>query len=156
IRATIRDRFNIPLAINKISYQATVLYSQLNDIPSSAWETDATGKRVKIFKRKEHVRKLAQLLANVLGLNADRIEDLIYAKASYYMQVPYVIKDDLTEKEYYRLKILEKDWPGLHLRRLPKRFYPKGRLAGDVIGYMGAINRLEYEKILHEMKALEE
>jgi cell division protein FtsI/penicillin-binding protein 2 len=156
IRATIRDRFNLPLAINKISYQATVLYAQLREIPSIAWEKDATGKRTKVFKRKMYIHQLAQLLAKELGLDAERIEDLIHAKASYYSQVPFVIKDDLSEQEYYRLKMLEKDWPGLHVRYLPKRYYPRGRVAADVIGYMGAINRLEYEKILHEMKALEQ
>ncbi len=38
---------------------------------------------------------------------------------------------------------------------LPKRVYPRGRVAGDIIGYMGAIDRREYENILHEMRALE-
>lgn len=156
VRATIRDRFNIPLAINKISYQATLLYSQLRDIPSVIWEKDDAGKRIKIFKRKAYIQALAQLLAHELGLEAERVEDLIHAKASYYSQVPFVLKDDLTEREYYRLKALEKDWPGLHVRHMPKRHYPKGRVGADVIGYMGAINRQEYEKILHEMKALED
>lgn len=156
VRATIRDRFNIPLAINKISYQATLLYSQVRDIPSIAWEKDAEGKRTKVYKRKAYIQDLAHLLSRELGLEAERVEDLIHAKASYYSQVPFVLKDDLTEQEYYRLKILEKDWPGLHVRHMPKRHYPKGRVGADVIGYMGAINRQEYEKILHEMKALEQ
>ena len=156
IRSTIRDRFNLALAINKISYQATILYSQLRDIPAFTWQKDATGKRIKIFKRREYIHKLSQLLADELHLDAERVEDLIHAKASYYSQVPFVIKEDLSEQEYYRLKILEKDWPGLHLRRLPKRYYPRGRVAADVVGYMGAINRPEYEKVLHEMKALEQ
>lgn len=155
-RATIRDRFNLPLAINKISYQATVLYSQLRDIPAFTWQKDASGKRTKVFKRKEYIHQLSQLLANELHLDAERIEDLIHAKASYYSQVPFVIKEDLNEQEYYRLRILEKDWPGLHVRYSPRRDYPRGRVAADVIGYMGAINRSEYEKILHEMKALEQ
>lgn len=156
IRASIRDCFNCPLAINKISYQAAILYAQLRDIPSVVWEKDEAGKRIKIFKRKIYIHQLAQLLSNQLNLDSERVEDLIHAKASYYSQVPFVIKDDLTEQEYYRLKILEKDWPGLHVRHLPKRHYPKGRVAADVIGYMGAINRPEYEKILHEIKALEQ
>jgi cell division protein FtsI/penicillin-binding protein 2 len=155
IRATIRDRFNLPLAINKIQYQGAILYSQLKDIPSIAWEKDVNGKKIKRFKRKEYIKQLTQLLAAELNLDAERLEDLIHAKASYYAQVPFVIKEELTEKEYYRLKILEKDWPGIYARPLPKRYYPRGRVAADVIGYMGAINRQEYEKILHEMKVLE-
>lgn len=155
-RATIRDRFNLPLAINKMAYQATILYSQLRGIPIFTWQKDEKGKRTKIFKRKEYIHQLAQLLAQELQLDAERIEDLIHAKASYYFQVPFIIKDNLSEQEYYRLKILEKDWPGLHVRHQPKRHYPKARVAADIIGYMGSINRTEYEKILHEMKALEQ
>lgn len=156
-RATIRDRFNLPLAINKISYQAAILYSQLRDIPTVGWQKDpVTGKRIRISKRKMYIHELSEILAKELGMEAERIEDLIHAKASYYSQVPFVLKEDLSEKEYYRLKMLEKDWPGIHTRRLPKRYYPQGRIAADVIGYMGAINRPEYEKILQEMKVLEQ
>lgn len=156
IRATIRDRFNLPLAINKTSFQATILYSSLRDIPSVVWKKDDSGKRIKVFKRREYIHQLSQLLSQELHLEAERIEDLIHAKASYYSQVPFVIKDDISEKEFYHLKMLEKDWPGIHMRRVPKRYYPQGRTGADIIGYMGAINRQEYEKILHEMKALEQ
>lgn len=154
IRATIRDRFNIPLAINKTSYQATILYADVKEIPTFVWQKDASGKRIRIFKRREYIRRLSELLGQELLLDADRVEDLIHAKASYYSQVPFVIKEDITEKEYYHLKMLEKDWPGIHMRRVPKRYYPLGSTGADIIGYMGAINRQEYEKILHEMKVL--
>jgi cell division protein FtsI/penicillin-binding protein 2 len=156
IRATIRDRFNIPLAINKISYQATILYADLKDIPTIAWHMDASGKRTKVFKRREYIRQLSELLGRELLLEADRIEDLIHAKASYYSQVPFIIKDDLSENEFYHLRMLEKDWPGMHMRRAPKRYYPQDLTGSDIIGYMGAINRQEYEKILHEMKVLQQ
>ncbi|MBA2367799.1 MAG: hypothetical protein H0V82_02100 [Candidatus Protochlamydia sp.] len=155
VRATIRDRFNLPLAINRVHYQAAILYSQIKDIPSIAWERNEKGEKVKVFKRKAYIRNLARLLADELKLDAERIEDLVHAKASYYSQVPFVIKEEISEEEFYRLKMLEKDWPGIHMRRLPRRFYPRGRTAADIIGYMGAINRQEYEKILHEIKALE-
>jgi cell division protein FtsI/penicillin-binding protein 2 len=154
-RATIRDRFNLPLAVNKISYQATILYSQIQSIAPFGWEIDAIGKKVKIPKRKLYIRRLAEQLAQELHLEADRVEDLIHAKASFYAQVPFVIKEDLSEKEYYRLKMLEKDWPGIYARHLPKRTYPQGRVGADIIGYMGSINRQEYEKILQDIRQLE-
>ena len=154
-RATIRDRFNLPLAINKISYQATILYSQLKDIPSFEWQKDSAGKKIKVFKRKEYIRRLSEKLEEILAMDADRIEDLIHSKASYYSRIPFVLKADLDEKEYYSLKALEKDWPGIHMRILPMRYYPRGKTAADIIGYMGAINRPEYERVLHEMKVLE-
>lgn len=155
-RATIRDRFNTPLAINKISYQAAILYSHLRQIPSFQWEKDPSGKKIKKFKRKEYITQLAQLLGEELNIDASRVEDLIHSKGSFYGQIPFVIKEDLTEKEYYRLKMLEKDWLGIHVQKVPKRHYPKGRIASDIIGYMGAINRQEYDKIMMEIRMLED
>lgn len=155
IRATIRDRFNQPLAINKMAYQATLLYSQLKDIPPFQWGVDADGKKIRVPKRRLYIRELSKKLGHEIGMDPERIEDLIYAKAIYYSQTPFVIKENLSEKEYYRLKILEKEWPGLYARKIPKRTYPLGKIGAELIGYMGAINRPEYEKILHEIKALE-
>jgi cell division protein FtsI/penicillin-binding protein 2 len=155
VRATIRDRFNLPLAINRTHYQATILYSHVKDVPAFAWEINAQGVKIKIPKRKKYIRSLSEKLAEELQLDADRIEDLIHAKASFYSSVPFVIKEDLSEKEFYRLRMLENEWPGIHTRRLPRRHYPRGRTGADIIGYMGAINKKEYEKILHEIKALE-
>lgn len=154
-RATIRDRFNLPLAINKVQYQAAILYSQFRQIPSAEWIKKSDGTRVKRFKRKEYIAGLARMLGNELQLDAERLEDLIHAKASFYYHIPFIIKEDITEGEYYRLKMLEKDWIGLHVQRVPKRTYPKGRIAADIVGYMGAINRQQYETIIQEIKHLE-
>ncbi len=153
-RGTIRDRFNLPLAINKVQYNAGILYSQIRQIPSFSWEYE-NGKRVKRPKRREYIAKLAQLFAEGLNLDPERVEDLIHSKASFYNNLPFVIKEDISESEYYRLKILEKDWLGIHMQRLPKRYYPLGRVAGDIIGYMGAISREEYETVIQEIKTLE-
>lgn len=154
-RGTIRDRYNFPLAINAMQYNATILYSQLKSIPSIKWVTNADGTRTKIFKRKEYIKALSHLIAEELQLDPERLEDLIHAKAALYYNIPYVIKEDISEKEYYRLKMLEKDWVGIQVQKLPKRVYPKGRVAADIIGYMGAINRTEYEKVMSEIRQLE-
>lgn len=154
-RATIRDRFNIPLALNKVQYNLAVLYSQLKQIPTTTWEIGSDGKRKKVFKRKQYIAALSQLLAKELQMDPERIEDLIHAKASFYHQIPFILKDDISEQEYYRLKMLEKDWLGINVQRMPQRHYPLGKVAGDIIGYMGAINRQEYENIIREIKALE-
>jgi len=154
-RGTIRDRFNIPLATNKMSYHAAVVYAQFRNVPSVCWEYDSSGKRVKHYRRKEHIGRLAQLLGTELGMDVDRVEDLIYSKAAFYYQRPFVIKENITEQQYYRLKILEKDWEGLHVLRAPQRAYPFGRVGANVIGYMGAINREEYESIIGEKRELE-
>lgn len=154
-RATIRDRFNIPLAVNKVQYQASILYSQLRSIPSFTWVKDKEGKRIKQFKRKEYIADLSKMLARELQMDAGRLEDLIHAKAAMYYNLPFVIKEDINEKEYYRLKMLEKDWVGIQVQCLPKRTYPLGKVGCDIVGYMGAINRQEYELVVQEIKALD-
>lgn len=153
-RAPIYDRFGTPLAVNKIQYSATILYSQLRQIPSVTWEKDRSGKRIKKFNRKNYIARLSHLLGEELGLEPEKVKDAIHAKASLYYNIPFVLKEDLTEKEYYRLKMLEKDWLGIQVQRKPKRFYPLGKVAGDIVGYMGAISKKEYESILGEMKSL--
>ena len=154
-RATIRDRFNIPLAINKMQYNVAVHYTQIKQIPAITWETDPTGKRVKHFKRKEYITSLSSLLAKELDMDPGRVEDLIHSKAAFFNQIPFLLKEDITERQYYRLKILEKDWPGIGVQHVPHRNYPLGKIGGDILGYMGAINNREYEAIIREIKALE-
>ena len=153
-RGTIRDRFNVPLALNQLRYEAAILYSDLKSVPSVVWEADAKGKKVKIFKRKEYIKNLSRLLADELKLDEGRLEDEIHAKASQFFNVPYVIKENLHEEEYARLKMLAKDWPGLFMRRVGSRIYPKGKLAADVIGYLGAIGKEDYEAIIREREEL--
>lgn len=155
-RGTIRDRFNIPLAVNRIQYNAAILYAPFKDIPAVRWEITPDGRKVKRYKRKEYITQLAQQLGDMLELAPERIEDLIYSKAALYNQIPFVIKEDISEQEYYALKLMELQWPGLQAQRLAKRYYPQKRVAGEIIGYMGAIDRSEYEKLLHEKAWLEE
>lgn len=154
-RGTITDRFGVPLALNKIQYNAAILYYEIRDIPSISWEQDESGKKIKKFARREYINKLAKLLSEELGMDEARVIDLIHAKAALYGSLPFVLKEDIDERSYYRLKMLEKDWPGIHVQRVSKRHYPKGKVAADIIGYMGAINREEYENILSEIQTLE-
>lgn len=153
-RATIRDRFNIPLALNKIQYNAAVCYADVRQIPSVRWKRDETGKRIRVQERVEHIKKLASLLANELQMDPQKIEDTIHGKASLFPHTPFVIKEDLSEKEYYRLKGLEREWAGLYTERTSKRYYPKGKCAADVIGFMGAISAKEYCSIAQELSEL--
>src|SRR5579871_4216685 len=50
-RATIRDRFNIPMALNKIQYNAAICYSDIRQIPSVKWEKNREGKRIRVQAR---------------------------------------------------------------------------------------------------------
>lgn len=155
-RASIRDRFSIPLAINQIRYQATIIYADIRQIPLIGWETGPNGQRIKFSQRKRYISSLAQFLGKELLMDPDRVEDLIYAKASFYAHRPFVLKDDLSEESYYRLKSRESRWPGLVVQAVAKRYYPWHRTGGDLLGYMGTLNEIEYEKILQEIHILEQ
>lgn len=153
-RGTIHDRFGIPLAINKMQYNVSLLYSSIKQVPTVVWEEGSEGIPVKRYKRKEYIKALSSLLAQELAMDEERIEDLIYAKATFYNQIPFVLKTNLSEQQYYRLKMLEKDWPGIHVQISPYRYYPQGENGSDLIGYIGPIDRSEYEAIIGEMKML--
>lgn len=155
-RATIRDRFNIPLALNKVQYNAAVSYAQIKVIPSISYEMDANGKKIKKYKRKEYIANLSRVLGKELSLDSARLEDLIHSKAALLNFAPLTIKEDLSENEYFRLRMLEKDYPGLLAEKTAKRTYPQNLCGCDVVGYMGAISKDEFEKIMSEMHRLKE
>lgn len=155
-RATIRDRFNLPLAMNRVQYNVAIQYSRIREIPAVVWETSPEGIRTKRYKRQEYIRDLAQFLSEELSVKRQDIEDLIYAKAPLYDQVPFPLHYHLSETQYYRLKTRERDWIGLHTTRTPQRYYPMGAVAGDILGYMGAIQKTQLEAIFHERQELQQ
>lgn len=154
-RATIRDRFNIPLALNRIQYNAAVCYADIRQIPTNQWETDTLGKRFRVPSRSNYIKKLSIQLASDLQLDAQMIEDTIHGKASLFPHTPFILKENLSEEEYHRLKMMEKDWVGIRTERGSRRHYPLGRIGSDVIGYMGAISSREYQAIADEIKVLQ-
>jgi cell division protein FtsI/penicillin-binding protein 2 len=154
-RATIRDRFNIPLALNKIQYNAAVCYAQIRQIPSVSWKRDENGKMARVQERMEHIKSLSRILADELDMDPISIEDTIHGKASLFPHTPFTIKEDISEQQYFRLRMLEKDWIGIQMERAFKRFYPHGKTGADIIGYMGAINQKEYLEVAEEMSGLQ-
>jgi len=155
-RGTLIDRFNIPLATNKICYNASLYYNEIAQIPSIGWKEDENGKQIRFSPRREYVQNLSTMLASLLELDADRIEDLIYSKASLFPHAPFLLKTSLSEKEYYHLAALEKDWPGLHAEIGSERFYPQGKCGAEFVGSMGSISSKQYGKIAEEIQSLQE
>jgi cell division protein FtsI/penicillin-binding protein 2 len=155
-RATVRDRFDIPLAVNKMQYNAAVCYAHIREIPSISWVKDEKGKTVRVQPRMEHITHLAQLLGAELDMDPVVIEDTIHGKASLFPHTPFVIKEDISEEQYFRLRMLEKEWLGLQMQRAAKRWYPQGKVACDVLGYLGAISHKKYLGIAEEIHELEE
>ena len=142
-RGAIYDQEGIPLALNHIRYRASVYYAHLRQIPSFAVEKK-DGQTIRRRPRKEHIRQISELLAKELKLDTERVEDLIYSKAALLPHIPFAIKENISEEEYYRLKMLEKNFTGLYAEIAPERFYPQSSTAADAIGYMGAISQKEF------------
>lgn len=154
-RATIHDRFNLPLAINKIQYNAAVCYANIREIPSTLWKKDETGKNICFQARIEHIKALSFLLAKELNMDPIQIEDMIYGKASLFPHTPFVIREDISEEQYFRLRMMEKDWIGIQMQRAAKRFYPQGKVSCDILGYLGAMSQKKYLDIANETRELE-
>ncbi len=134
------------MAVNRISYNAAIYYSQIAEIPRIEWKNHE-----KIYARKEYIRNLSEVLGRTLQLDPERIEDLIHSKAALFPHVPYIIKASLSENEYYRLRMLEKDLPGVHAEISSIRSYPLGKVGCHLIGTMGAISRKQYTEIAKEL-----
>ncbi len=153
-RGPILDRFQIPLATNKVVYNACIRYADIAQIPKIQWMKDKNGKRQRHFSRLSYIQELAKMIGKKLDLHAEEVEDFIHAKAALFPHTSFAIKTDLTEQQYAWLKIAEKDWPGVHAEKGLQRIYPQGRVASHIVGYMGAINAQEYQAILQEQRNL--
>lgn len=153
-RGTIRDRFNFPLATNQTQYNAAILYADIRTIPSISWERDAKGKRKKRMKRRDYIEELATFLGAKLAMDPADIEDTIHGKACLFPHTPFVLKEDISEELFLQLKGAQKEWLGIEMQQTTKRIYPEGKLACDVVGYVGAISDREYRAISDEISVL--
>ncbi|MEX0961401.1 MAG: penicillin-binding transpeptidase domain-containing protein [Simkaniaceae bacterium] len=155
-RASIQDRHGNPLALNRNSYQASILYDQIREIPSVQWKRISWNRKEKQFLRRAYVESLSKMLGEELSLDPQHVEDVIYSHASLFPNTPFILKGGISEKSYFRLKALEKHWPGIHMQCLSKRYYPMGKSGCDVIGYMGAIQSGQYHMIAKEQQLLKD
>ena len=154
-RGTIRDRFNIPLAVNKIRYNAAILYEPIRHLPRIQWIYE-DGKRKKVFYRKEYIENFSAHLAKELNLDPVYVEDILHSKASIFPNTPFILKENISENEYYRLHIMERDWPGMTMQITAERHYPQEKVGGSILGYMGAINETKHTAIRSEIDVLEQ
>jgi len=154
-RGTIRDRFNIPLAVNKIQYNAAICYDAIGRLPRIRYVKNEAGQRIKVYYRKEYIEKFSQFLAKELDLDPINIEDLIYSKASIFPTTPLILLENIDEKTYYQLHIKERDWPGLTMQINSRRYYPKGEVSSNILGFLGAINQREFLAVRSELNILE-
>lgn len=153
-RAAIKDRSLCPLAINTVQYNVAVVFDQIRSIPRVQIKQTSQGKQ-KIYLRRLYIEKLAAFLSKKLKIDPVSIEDLIFAKAAIFPSTSFMVKEGIDAQTYYELKSLESFWPGLKMEVAPLRFYPNGKTACNIVGYMGAIHSNEHFRKLKQIKALE-
>ena len=154
-RGEIRDRFGKALALNRIRYDATIYYNQILQVPSRKWQRGSDGKKLRVFPRREYISKLSHLLAKELNKDPEWIEDLIHSRAALFPHVPCIIQENITERQYFRLRMQQRKWPALHAQSSSERYYPNGKVASSILGYLGAMNSKEYWSIAHELSEMQ-
>ena len=155
LRGTIQDRFGITLARNQVSYQVSIVWSDIVEhVPRWGAKTGHSVARERFLLRKQYITALSRMLAKELSLDPQRIEDIIYSYAVFSHCVPVPLKRELTEEEFYRLNAKSRLWPGLVLERTARRVYPEGATGCQVVGYTAPLSKGEYDSIISEMHAL--
>lgn len=155
LRGIIYDRFSIPIAQNQLQYNLFIYYEPIaKQIPRVMWKEGQEG-RTKIFPRRDYIEHLSSVLTEITHCDQIKIKDLIYSKASIFPNTPILIQENLDESTYYRLKLLEKDFPGIHTKIQARRVYPYDTVAGNLLGYMGRINGKEYNLLSRERLILQ-
>lgn len=156
-RGAILDRFGLPLALNQEEFQVGVLYAAIRDVPRTAWISSGE-RRLRVKARSEYIRALSEMLEQELGLEADRIEDIIHSRGSLFSHIPCPVKEKISMEEFFRLKALERDWPGLVVQVVSKRVYPAGSSMSHIVGYLGRLSGDEYRawrNLLYLLEAAE-
>lgn len=154
-RGLITDKNHLLLAKNKKCFDVFICYMDIKQIPQNQFVIE-NGIKIKFPARKTYIQDLASLLEEHVNLKADDIEDFIYAKAALFQDIPVILKENISEKSYHKLKALEKDWPGLRVQISHKRDYPYQKTGCHIVGYLGAIDELTYKKALSEKKVLKQ
>ena len=124
-RGSIFDKNGNAVVKDDISFDATVTYSQIKDKKS-----------------------LIGLLSDISGLSRKEITVRIEeSRGKPYS--PVCIIPDIGTDAAIQFEEVVLDYPGLHIAVTTKRDYLYGRTASAVIGYIGPINRPEFEKLKH-------
>ncbi|MBO9694570.1 MAG: penicillin-binding protein 2 [Sphingopyxis sp.] len=149
--------------ISVVDNDRYVLESESNRVnltlipPRRGWIVDRNGKalannrvslRIDIIPDRLHNKDMVLgQLQTLLRLDGDAMERINRdLKAASGFQ-PVAIKEDMTEAEYSSILVRLPELPGIAPQRGFARNYPTGAAVGHLIGYVGAPNAEEYQKV---------
>ncbi|MFC1548933.1 penicillin-binding protein 2 [Candidatus Omnitrophota bacterium] len=124
-RGSVYDRNGSILVKDVLSFNASVIYSQIKDIDS-----------------------LSEAISAVLGIPKDKVLAYIRTARSRPYS-PTIILSDIGTENAIHLEEIAMDHPGLVIDVTAKREYPHGKVASNVLGYLGLINRSEFDRLKH-------
>ena len=149
--------------ISVIDNDRYVLESESNRVnltlvpPRRGWIVDRRGKalannrvslRIDIIPDRLHNKEMVlgqlQTLLRLDGDTMERINRDLKAASGFQ---PVAIKEDMTEAEYSSILVRLPELPGIAPQRGFARNYPTGAAVGHLIGYVGAPNAEEYQKV---------
>ena len=122
-RGTIFDRNGVPLVSDRISFNAAIVYQEL-----------------------ENKEKLIRLLVNTLGIKRSAVEDGI-KDAARRPYVPVVIVDDIDRNKAFTLEEESFDVRGLVIQTKSMRHYIYKNIGAHVFGYLSQISESELENM---------
>jgi len=101
-----------------------------------------------IYSRVRDVESLAEALSSTLGIGKEQAVAAI-KKSSTQPYVPITVASDIGMEKAVRVEETGMDHPGLLLEVSAKRQYLDGAVASGVLGYLGLINRPEFDRLRH-------
>ncbi|HWW56325.1 MAG TPA: penicillin-binding protein 2 [Sphingopyxis sp.] len=149
--------------ISVIDNDRYVLESESNRVnltlipPRRGWIVDRHGKalannrvslRIDIIPDRLHNKELVLgQLQTLLRLDGDAMERINRDLTAASGFQPVAVKEDMTEAEYSSILVRLPELPGIAPQRGFARNYPTGAAVGHLIGYVGAPNAEEYQKV---------
>jgi penicillin-binding protein 2 len=121
-RGVITDRRGRPLATNAPTYRVRVVREQARDL-----------------------RRVLEALAEIVTLDAKRIEEVLQLAKLHRPFVPITVREDLSWDEVARIAVRSPDLPGVLLDSGLLRQYPHGAVTAHVVGYVGPVAKTELE-----------
>jgi penicillin-binding protein 2 len=82
-------------------------------------------------------------LSEILGESLDSLEDMVALRSIDRRYEPILLQSHLTASLIAKIEENQERLPGVYIHVEPERYYPYGKLASHVLGYIGQISQQE-------------
>ncbi|MBD3426193.1 MAG: penicillin-binding protein 2 [Candidatus Omnitrophica bacterium] len=124
-RGAILDRKGEYLAKDVLSFDLSIIYSQVKNINSTA-----------------------RAIASILGTSEEEVAVRI-KQGRWRPYSPVMIAEDIGIEKAIYFEEISVDQPGILIDVSSKRKYANSEVAANVVGYLGLINRSEFDRLKH-------